>query len=210
MPTTTFFNLPEEKREKILCAIREEFSRVQFDKVSINKIVKAAGISRGSFYQYFADKYDMLSYLLSDYHQQLFAHARENLIATGGDVFEVFSDMLDFAVKFVTEEKTNSFFKNILADVKISAGLYSQHPQKQGVSMLLEQLAPYMDLNPLDVRSEDDFPNMIEILASTTRDAVAKIFHDMSQYESVQSSYAAKLALLKRGFLKSKGEVTSC
>ena len=43
-------------------AIRE-FSRVPLDKVSINKIVKYADISRGSFYTYFQDKEDVFQYI---------------------------------------------------------------------------------------------------------------------------------------------------
>ncbi len=64
MPTGTFFNLPPEKRGRIMDAATEEFSRVPFSQASINQIVKTAGISRGSFYQYFKDKEDLFRYLL--------------------------------------------------------------------------------------------------------------------------------------------------
>lgn len=59
MPTTTFENLSEEKRECILQAAIAEFAERRFSDASINRIVKAAGISRGSFYQYFKDKEDL-------------------------------------------------------------------------------------------------------------------------------------------------------
>jgi AcrR family transcriptional regulator len=71
MPTKTFFNLTEGKRKKLLKAIHSEFSRVPFGEVSINQIIKAAGIPSGSFYRYFADKQDMLQYLLADYREML-------------------------------------------------------------------------------------------------------------------------------------------
>ena len=53
MPTSTFFNLPPPKRERLLRAAVEEFSRKPFGEASINRIVQKAEISRGSFYQYF-------------------------------------------------------------------------------------------------------------------------------------------------------------
>ena len=56
MPSNTFFRLPEEKRQRLLDAAWEEFSRVSFADASINQIIRAANISRGSFYQYFTDK----------------------------------------------------------------------------------------------------------------------------------------------------------
>lgn len=62
MPTETYFNLPAEKRARILEAAVDEFAEHRFSEASINRIVKAAGIPRGSFYQYFADKEDV--YLL--------------------------------------------------------------------------------------------------------------------------------------------------
>ena len=60
----TFFNLPEEKRQKILeCAI-DEFARHDYDSASISRIVARAGIAKGSLYQYFQDKSDLHRYLL--------------------------------------------------------------------------------------------------------------------------------------------------
>lgn len=59
MPATTYFNLPEEKKERIMEAALDEFAAYSFSAASINRIVKAARIPRGSFYQYFSDKEDL-------------------------------------------------------------------------------------------------------------------------------------------------------
>ncbi|MBU0908863.1 MAG: TetR/AcrR family transcriptional regulator [Proteobacteria bacterium] len=53
---TTFSNLPPEKQEKIVAAAVGEFSRHGYKKASINTIVRDAGISKGSLYQYFHNK----------------------------------------------------------------------------------------------------------------------------------------------------------
>ena len=49
MPTNTFFNLPIEKKKKIMNAAKSEFVEYSFYDASINRIIKNAGISRGSF-----------------------------------------------------------------------------------------------------------------------------------------------------------------
>ena len=49
MPSATFYNLPAEKRERLLRAAREEFSRVPYESASVNRIIRSAGIPRGSF-----------------------------------------------------------------------------------------------------------------------------------------------------------------
>ena len=71
MPKERFLNLPEEKKQRIIDAAVAEFSRVPFDQVSINKIIRSAEIPRGSFYQYFDDKLDLLSFILQDLGTEL-------------------------------------------------------------------------------------------------------------------------------------------
>ena len=63
MPSDTFFRLPEAKRERLMEAAWDEFTAVRCSDASINKIIRSAGIPRGSFYQYFADKDDLFLYL---------------------------------------------------------------------------------------------------------------------------------------------------
>ena len=67
MPTERFDRLAPDKKKAILQAAVVEFSRVPFEKVSINKIIKNADISRGSFYTYFEDKRDLLQFVFKDF-----------------------------------------------------------------------------------------------------------------------------------------------
>lgn len=64
MPKSTFFNLPEEKRNLILEVAIDEFAGKDYDSASISQIVARAGIAKGSFYQYFEDKRDLYFYLV--------------------------------------------------------------------------------------------------------------------------------------------------
>ena len=64
MPKETFFNLPEEKRQRLLDLAIEEFAALDDRHASISRIVARAGIAKGSFYQYFEDKRDLFLYLL--------------------------------------------------------------------------------------------------------------------------------------------------
>jgi AcrR family transcriptional regulator len=66
MPTDTFDHLPADKRERIFQAAVKEFGRSRFSEASINRIVKDAGIPRGSFYQYFTGKEDIYLYVLQE------------------------------------------------------------------------------------------------------------------------------------------------
>lgn len=65
MPKRTFFNLPEEKKDKIIAVAIDEFAQNHYEKVTINKIVKRAEIPKGSFYQYFENKDDLYIFMFS-------------------------------------------------------------------------------------------------------------------------------------------------
>lgn len=209
MPTPTFYNLPEQKRQRLITAIRSELARVPYDSLSINQIIKLAGIPRGSFYQYFPDKADMLDFLLRDYRSRVLQSIDESLEQSGGDMFQMFLDILDFTYAYVTGEKSHAFCKNIFADIRMNMALLRRWAmqgtlQRGTLGELAYALQGRMDSAGLDIRGEDDLANMLGILMPLTGEAFARVFFDLSAYEDVRRQYAARLELLKRGFSKAK------
>jgi AcrR family transcriptional regulator len=87
MPTSTFYNLEESKRKQIFDACVDEFSLHTFSEASINQIIKAANISRGSFYQYFAEKMEMFKDVVG---------SNEN-----DTVFDEYEAMFDKAIRWI-------------------------------------------------------------------------------------------------------------
>ena len=61
VPRKTFFDLPEPKRSRLADALRTEFARHSFKDASVDRITQDAGVSKGSFYQYFDDKLEGVS-----------------------------------------------------------------------------------------------------------------------------------------------------
>lgn len=96
MPSATFFNLPPAKREKLLAAARAEFVRAPFAQASVNRIIHGAGIPRGSFYMYFADKEELFRYLMEDFGTQLIRQMERLLEERNGAVFAAFLDLFDY------------------------------------------------------------------------------------------------------------------
>jgi TetR/AcrR family transcriptional regulator len=60
---STFLNLPEAKQEKILDAALAEFADRGYEQASVNAMVSASGIAKGSLYQYFKDKRGIFLYI---------------------------------------------------------------------------------------------------------------------------------------------------
>lgn len=88
MPTSTFFNLRPEKQERLLTAAAREFAAQPFHEASINSMIRAAGIPRGSFYMYFRDKEELFQYLVRESTEPLLLAFRELLTRSGGDLFD--------------------------------------------------------------------------------------------------------------------------
>lgn len=97
MPTGTFFRLPEEKRSRLMEVAWEEFSNTPYAKVSINRIIQAAQIPRGSFYQYFADKEELFLYMVESLQNSLKEKLTQCLEQGEGDLFQLPMRIMDWA-----------------------------------------------------------------------------------------------------------------
>lgn len=103
MPSTRFENLAEEKKEKIIEAAIEEFIERGYERASINSIIKMADISRGSFYTYFEDKDDILSYIINSFTAKSTEFIINTLKESNGDIIEMMIRLYDIHIKFKKE-----------------------------------------------------------------------------------------------------------
>lgn len=66
MPKQTYFNLSEEKKERIRTATMVLFGSLPYEEVTTRLLVKEAGISMGSLYQYFDSKDEMYIFYIDE------------------------------------------------------------------------------------------------------------------------------------------------
>lgn len=96
LPSSTFLNLAPEKQEKLLSAAVREFTERPYNEASINRIVREAGIPRGSFYMYFRDKEELFQYLVRESTEPLLLAFRELLTRSGGDLFDAIPGLCEY------------------------------------------------------------------------------------------------------------------
>ena len=63
MPRPRFHKLPPAQQQAILGAALDEFATRGFSAASLNRIIEAAGISKGSMYYYFDGKEDLYAHV---------------------------------------------------------------------------------------------------------------------------------------------------
>lgn len=110
MPTETFLNLAEEKRNAFIGTALKEFADNNYDSASINKIIKELNISRGSVYQYFTDKIDLWLYLKEYSEQQKMKHIQTVERNRYHDFWSYFEDLFIKGINFDVEQPLCSRF----------------------------------------------------------------------------------------------------
>ena len=118
MPTSTFYNLPPEKRQKLTQAIFAEYSRVAPDEVSINRIVCAAGIPRGSYYQYFTSKDDLLDFVLSECRNRILLDWSRLCSIHQGHLESLLLALYDRIIEQGNSGENAALFRNVFAHAR--------------------------------------------------------------------------------------------
>jgi AcrR family transcriptional regulator len=87
---TKFFELPEEKQQRIINAGFEIFSKSEFKKASTEDIAAQAGISKGLLFYYFHDKKTLYLFLYDLAEKLLTESVIDEHFSGITDVFEMF------------------------------------------------------------------------------------------------------------------------
>ncbi len=88
MPTSLFLGVNAEKQLKILTAGISEFANYGYENSSTNRIVKKAGISKGSLFKYFPTKEDFYFYVLDNITSELISSIKEKINTLSSDWFQ--------------------------------------------------------------------------------------------------------------------------
>lgn len=195
MPTSTFFNLPPPKRDRLLRAAVEEFSQKSFHDVSINQIIQSAEIPRGSFYQYFADKTDLFRYILSCFSQQIEETILASLDACGGDLLAVPLALFDRILDLIrtNQSKFNTFLSIVRQNVGMDAG------QLWDFMRVAQSVLERADLCRLDLRSYEEQIALADMLLSSTGQALMAASCGKLTLEESRERLACKIEIIRRG-----------
>ena len=107
MARNRFRNLASEKQEAILEAAAEEFAERGFASASINRIIKASGMSKGSVYYYFEDKADLFATVLERGTERIMAEVGWPAIEVLGpeEFWDSLLELTHRSVEFVQREE---------------------------------------------------------------------------------------------------------
>jgi AcrR family transcriptional regulator len=97
-----FAKLPSEQQQVILRAALEEFAARGFHDASLNRVIEAAGISKGSMYYYFDGKEDLYATVARTELERLFARLGPFPVPRDGGVDAFWATVADYYLRLMT------------------------------------------------------------------------------------------------------------
>ena len=203
MPTERFFKLKPEKRDKIKEAALKEFFSKSYRDMSINSIVKEADISRGSFYTYFEDSFDLVTYILWDIAADAGEMLIEQVKKCDGNLFFAIENMrradkpiyMDTFISKLRELITDNEFTSRLlvldkersnlhqAFIEFSNRLYAVIDHKL-INLDMEQFKSFFDLYISVIlrrqMCENEECKMRDYIYKTTTDQISIIYRGVT------------------------------
>lgn len=196
MPTSTFFRLPQEKRERLMSACWTEITRVRFAEMSVNRIISEAQISRGSFYQYFVDKEDMIRYLLNDMQEYFVQLLRGILAATGGDLFAIPVNAFE---QFMDQGSTNPMLRQFIRVLQLNPGWDTQTFMTAQPGLLPDPLWELVDPAVMKEPDREYAEHVFHLLCAVLAYAVVGTLQDPKGWKRQCEILKTRVAMIKYG-----------
>ena len=194
MPKQTFQNLPEDKKRKILEAAKNEFSRVSVTEASINNIVTKANIARGSFYQYFESKEDLLLFMVNKKSEEVKKMVSEK-IKEKGDIFETFIFFYDKIIKTCKDNKNKKFYKTVFANLRANDNIILGKAKEEIYELLLK------NTDTSQFKNKEDINILIDMLNAITRWTIIQTVTGKTPID-IRDKYIKQIEYIKYGILK--------
>ena len=200
MPKETFLKLSKEKQQKIIKSAKKEFARAPIENVSIKNIVEEADIARGSFYQYFESKEDLLIYILKENSEELNNKLRNKLKEINGNIFELYVFLYDSMIEEFTNNPDQELFRQIFINLKSSDENVFDLVKKTKPQDIIEYYEQ-IDKTKLNITNHEDLVIICDMLNAITRRAVIKNFKNKSK-EYCRKMFLKEIEYLKHGIEK--------
>jgi len=195
MPTITFYNLKEDKKKAVISAVKKEFSRIDLIDMSVKNIVEDAHIARGSFYQYFDSREDLIEYIINTEFEEEERIYLNLVKECNNDIFEATYRFLDLLIDAQSENP--KYFVHIFQYLNATKIL----PLK---SIDINDISSYVNIDMLNLNSLDQIHAAIRIIATITFAKKLEILEGSISKEEGMKQYKEELNVLKRGLLKWK------
>lgn len=201
MPSERFFKLSLNKQQRIIEASMDEFIASGMNDASINKIIKNANISRGSFYTYFTDKGDLFRFIFSTLKNSSASIILDEIEEKNGDIFAAARALVEKgSVSDDKKDKMAILFDKLMSDFGIMAHI-SEIPREKAFSqfsVLYKEI--YSRMNELKTSIEDSkFYILADMMILTSIKTLVAIKRDPETREDMLGLLYRQYEIMEKG-----------
>ena len=197
MPTKTFYNLPKEKKLRILKAGKKEFSRVPLEKAIIANIAKDADIPRGSFYQYFNNLEDLFTYIIEylyGFNKKKFStYLEEN----NNNIYDALKERFSNEIDKLSKQENKQFRVNTLTILLKDNKEYS----KEFIDNIIDKKSSLdVDFFPTEIQKKRNFSKMLDLIKMVGDTCVERYLMSEVSEEEIKNDYNEYIDFVKTSF----------
>jgi len=203
MAQETFFNLPGDKRVRIINAALSAFSQKGYYQTSVEEIAKNAGVSKGSMYQYFTGKKGLFLFIV-EYGADLKVQYFRNRALQGAytNFFQQIRELLASGLSYSKDHPYLSrLYQSIHAGIpKDIEKVIRRITEEKGRSQYRELI--YQAIAHKDIRDDLD-PEFLSLYLYTLMNQFGRwIITDSNGHTDIQKAIHNFISLLRKGLEK--------
>ena len=198
MALEAFYNLKEKKKKNILEAISLCLRTKNYDELSVNDISIEADISRGSFYNYFNDKYDAVCTLVDSKIKEHFEQYKAAIVNSNNNLIEgtrkVYNDIKDI----LKDEINVTIMRNLKFFIEF--GVQSVHSKRfeEDIDSFVTWLISNTTEGKTTLNSYKKMANVLDMLISIGLNTFFSHIMFDSKYFMKYDDFNFKLELIKK------------
>ena len=203
MPKSTFLNLPNEKKQRLIEILLENFSARHISQVKVTDIVEDMAMSRGAFYKYFEDLEDAYTYTIQYYSIQIHRDILKYISQNQQDFFQGIENYLAWCSEL---EQKSSYWQAIRFLTRSDDFTNHQRTKPSAESGRLKEWFKLLKANGFHITSEEEAISFLyfvmDLVINSLTDYIA---NDWTTDELLQD-YRYKVKWLQRGLNTERSE----
>lgn len=198
MALEAFYNLKERKKKSILDAISICLRNKNYDELSVNDIAVQADISRGSFYNYFNDKYDAVGTLVDSKIREHFTQYKEAIISSKNNLIDGTKKVYDDIKDILKDEINVTIMRNLKFFIEF--GIKSVHSKKfeNDINDFVSWLINNTSEGKSTLNTHKKMANVLDMLISIVLNTVFTLIMFDSKFFEKYDDFNYKLDLIKK------------
>lgn len=203
MPKSTFLNLPNEKKQRLIEILLENFSARHISQVKVADIVEDMAMSRGAFYKYFEDLEDAYTYTIQYYSIQIHRDILKYISQNKQGFFQGIENYLAWCSEL---EQKSSYWQAIRFLTRSDDFTNHQRTKPSAESGRLKEWFKLLKANGFHITSEEEAISFLYFVMGLVINSLTDyIANDWTTDELLQD-YRYKVKWLQRGLNTERSE----